>query len=194
MFIFFSCFINDVRVFFGAFLSPIFVVLLFNTFLLITVIVVLMKCNRTQKGNVDKSKDKSDIHLFLILMGHMFLFGLAWIFAALTITEAASLLFQIIFALTIAFQGFFIFLFFCVSSDLLQLWRQLISRGMYTLPKISSLCYGTSLYRSQRQIHTTRLSTIPSHPSSTLLFEPSTRELGGNESTAMHTATPVSAA
>ena len=66
----------------------------------------------------------------------MSLFGLTWLFGALTVTgfgsAAASTAFQILFVLLNAFQGFFIFLFFCVlSKDARESWLELLSCGRY---------------------------------------------------------------
>ena len=64
----------------------------------------------------------------------MFLFGLTWLFGALTVTgfgsATASSAFQILFVICNAFQGFFIFLFFCVfNKDARDLWLELFSCG-----------------------------------------------------------------
>lgn len=123
-----SCFIGDVGVFFGAFLGPIFAVLLFNTVIFILVIGVIVKHNRNKVGNalVNKSQIKSNIRLTISLFGVMFLFGLTWVLAAFTFS-GASLVFQILFAVFNSLQGFFIFIFFCVlSSDVRQLWLEVV--------------------------------------------------------------------
>ena len=66
----------------------------------------------------------------------MTLFGLSWLFGALTVREA-SVAFQFLFAIFNSFQGFFIFLFFCVlGSEARELWIQLICRGR-KIPGIS---------------------------------------------------------
>ena len=167
--------------FFGAVLSPILVVLLLNTFMLLTVTVVLMKNSRSQKGNVDKSKDKSNISMFVVLLVHMIIFGVAWAFAGLTVTNAAPiLLFQIIFALTDALQGLFLLFFFCVSSNMFQLWKQFIFRGMYNLPQISSQHYGIPYRISRKQPRSHYPPPLSSHHCSTSPSEPPTRVLDGN--------------
>ena len=123
-----SCFIGDVRVFFGAFLGPIFAVLLFNTAIFILVGGVLVKHNRNKVGNAAdyKSQRKSNIRLTISLFGIMSLFGLTWVLAAFTF-RGASLAFQILFAVFNSLQGFFIFVFFCVlSSDVRQLWLEVV--------------------------------------------------------------------
>ena len=66
----------------------------------------------------------------------MFLFGLTWLFGALTVTGfgsvTASFAFQVLFVICNAFQGFFIFLFFCAfNKDARHLWLELLSCGHY---------------------------------------------------------------
>ena len=66
----------------------------------------------------------------------MFLFGLTWLFGALTITgfgdSRASTAFQVLFVILNAFQGFFIFLFFCVfSKDARESWMEVFTCGRY---------------------------------------------------------------
>ena len=71
------------------------------------------------------------IRLLISITGVMFLFGLTWLFAALTVSSA-SLVFQILFALFNSLQGFFIFLFFCVfSSDARESWKQMLYCDRY---------------------------------------------------------------
>ena len=120
--------------FFGAFLAPIFTVLAFNAVIFVMVISVLVKHAKKSKTKV-LSKDSADkkvtLRLLISITGVMFLFGLTWIFGALTISDA-SLVFQIFFVLFNAFQGFFIFLFFCVfSREARELWRETLSCGRY---------------------------------------------------------------
>ena len=88
---------------------------------------------------------KTTVRLFIGIAKVMFLFGLTWLFGALTVTgfgdARASNAFQVLFVLCNAFQGFFIFLFFCVlSKEGRESWLELLSCGRYK-PK--------SLYPSQ---------------------------------------------
>ena len=186
--------------FFGAFLGPIFAVLLFNTFIFITIIMTLIKHKRNKTGQVrDKSHDKSNIRLFLSLIGIMFLFGLTWVFAAFTV-RGASVVFQIIFAVCNSFQGFFIFLFFCaLSRDVHQLWMQFIFRDKYSLNLTSTSHSGKGFATGLRQdpymqSSNTKMSSLPSHSSyhsgshssSSSLFEHPTSTVVGNEFATIH--------
>ena len=128
-----SCFISDPAVFFATFLGPIFVILLFNTVIIIMVIVVLIKRTRNRLSRTKEQMNKKTIiRLLISIAGVMSLFGLTWLFAALTVTgfgsAAASTAFQVLFVIFNAFQGFFIFLFFCVfSKDARDAWLNLVS-------------------------------------------------------------------
>ena len=63
------------------------------------------------------------------IMGVMALFGLTWVFGALTVREASTA-FQFLFAIFNSLQGFFIFLFFCVfGKEGRELWLQMLCCG-----------------------------------------------------------------
>ena len=133
----FSCFIDDPAVFFGAFLGPIFAILIVNVVIFVLVIGVIIRHTRNK---LDRTKEqmnmKTAIRLVISIAGIMFLFGLTWLFGALTVTGfgsvTASFAFQVLFVICNAFQGFFIFLFFCVfNKDARDLWIELLSCGRY---------------------------------------------------------------
>ena len=123
--------------FFGAFLGPIFAILLFNIVIFVLVIGVIIKQTRyTLDYNKEQIDMKTTIRLLIGIGKVMFLFGLTWLFGALTVTgfgsAAASTAFQVLFVLCNAFQGFFIFLFFCVlSKEGRESWLELLSCGRY---------------------------------------------------------------
>ena len=139
-----SCFINDPAVFFGAFLGPIFTILLFNFVIFVLVIGVLVKQTRNKLDRTKQQINKKTAIKFIInTAGIMFLFGLTWLFGALTVTgfgsATASSAFQILFVICNAFQGFFIFLFFCVfNKDARDLWIELLSCGRYKSKQLHS--------------------------------------------------------
>lgn len=65
------------------------------------------------------------------IIGIMSIFGLTWVFGALTV-DKASLAFQIIFVVLNSLQGFIIFLFFCVlGRDGRELWLETLFCGRY---------------------------------------------------------------
>ena len=103
----------------------------------IWVIVILV---RHTKGQLDRSKESikpgTVIRLMISISGVMFLFGLTWLFAAFTFTIAGSnvvrIAFQALFVVFASFQGFFIFLFFCVfNKEARESWREVLSCGKY---------------------------------------------------------------
>ena len=118
--------------FFGAFLGPILAVLLFNVVIFVITVTVLVRHTRNTMGRMkEQMNHKTAVRLLISITGIIFLFGLTWVFGALTISDA-SLPFQILFVIFNGFQGFFIFLFFCVfSKDARELWIELLSCGRY---------------------------------------------------------------
>ena len=132
-----SCFHRHPGVFFGAFLGPILIIILFNLVIFIWVVVILIRHTR---GQVERSKEglepKTVLRLIVSISGVMFLFGLTWLFAAFTFTIAGNnvlrIIFQALFTVFASFQGFFIFLFFCVfAKEARESWRELLSCGRY---------------------------------------------------------------
>ena len=127
--VFSSCFIGEPGVFFGAYLAPIFAILLFNAVVFIAVIGVLIKHSRKRMGNQEQASRLAVVRLMIRIMGVMTLFGLTWVFGALTVREASTA-FQILFAIFNSLQGFFIFLFFCVfGKEGRELWLQVLCCG-----------------------------------------------------------------
>ena len=146
-----SCFIGDDRVFFAAFLGPIFAILLFNAVIFVIIIVVLIR-HTQNKLNDARQQRKSNIRLVMSLFGIMALFGLTWVLRAFTISEA-SLPFQILFAIFNSLQGLFIFSHFCaLSDDVRQLWLEKLTCGRYGNSKSSYISGGTKNH-STGQIH-----------------------------------------
>ena len=73
------------------------------------------------------------------ITGIVFLFGLTWIFGAFTILKADQA-FQLIFTVTNSFQGFLIFILFCVlNSDVRLVWAKTLQGK-----RLASLKYVTS--------------------------------------------------
>ena len=130
-----SCFISNAALFFGTFLGPIFVILLFNIFVFAMVIRVLIKHSMKKLDHTKQQLDrKTAVKLLISLICVCFLFGLTWLFGALTVTGFAdpmsSTVLHVDFVIINAFQGFFIFLFFCVfSSDARESWLEVFSCG-----------------------------------------------------------------
>ena len=126
----YSCFLSHPGAFWGAFLAPIIVVLIFNFVIFIWIIVVLI---RHTKGIAARKKEsvsnKTILRLIISISGVMFLFGLTWLFAILTFSVTGLReTFQILFTIFNSLQGFFVFLFFCVfNNEAREAWKELLS-------------------------------------------------------------------
>ncbi len=103
----------------------------------IWVIVILLKHTRgNMKRSNQKMSFKTALRLLVSVSGVMFLFGLTWLFAALTIninsSNAVRTVFQILFTVFASFQGFFIFLFFVIfNGEARESWREFFSCSRY---------------------------------------------------------------
>ena len=143
-----SCFLSHPGAFWGAFLVPVIVIMIFNIVIFIWVIVVLVRHTRgTAARKKESVSNKTIIRLMISISGVMFLFGLTWLFAILTFSAPGFReTFQILFTVFNSFQGFFIFLFFCVlNKEALESWKELLSCRKYkskllhpSLAKLSS--------------------------------------------------------
>ena len=90
--------------------------------MVIFVVVVMVLVRHFWKRSKDHTKKGATLKLMLNITGVAFLFGLTWLFGALTFVNRQNA-FQILFALTNSFQGFIIFIFFCVlNSDVQLTW------------------------------------------------------------------------
>ena len=145
--------------FFGAFLGPIFAILLFNAVIYVLVIKVLIKHSRKKFGSKEQPNRRAVIRLMISVGGVMALFGLMWVFAFFTFTNG-SIVFQFLFAIFNSLQGFFIFLFFCVlGKEGRELWLQLLCCGR----KIPGITVSSVQPKSKQQQYTSK--SRPSAPS-----------------------------
>lgn len=96
---------------------------------MIVVIFLVKHLGRTAKRSTErKEKYHGLVRLLIITCGLTALFGLTWLFAALTVIDG-SVAFQVIFALFNTTQGFFIFLLFCIfNTDARQLWKETLTK------------------------------------------------------------------
>lgn len=107
----------------------------------------------------------------------MFLFGLTWLFAALTVNiggnQALRLTFQALFVITASFQGFFIFLFFCVlKKEARKAWKDFLLCGKYKKKQRTSYSITSArmTYQGSLRSNHGRSSIVSAH------FEPSKTE------------------
>ena len=131
-----SCFISDIGVFFGAFLVPIILIMIFNVCIFISSSYVVIKLKiKQQKRNqplpnkkVPAMSSKDTCKLLALLAGFMFLLGLSWLILMFTVVGAdtniyAAFAIQWLFVFFNSLQGFFLFVFFvALNRDARKLW------------------------------------------------------------------------
>ena len=122
--------------FFVTFLAPIFALILFNIVIFILSVRVLVTHTIKKKKSA-----KATIKTMISIVGIMVMFGLTWLFGALTVREASTA-FQYLFVIFNGFQGFFFFIFNClISKDGREFWTYVIISccGLRNCTKYSSL-------------------------------------------------------
>ena len=99
--------------------------------------VIVTSSKKNHDFNKQKNPKKLAIKTMVSIAGVMILFGLTWLFGALTI-RSASKVFQYLFVIFNAFQGFFFFVFICIlGKDGREFWVQLSKRRRSTTTKSS---------------------------------------------------------
>ena len=137
---------------YGIFLAPLFVVLLFNTVVFIMVTAVLIKHTRKKLSKDSKRKKEvtqGTVKAIISVFSVMVMFGLSWLFGALSIDDGA-IFFQWPFVILNTLQGFFLFIFFCViGKDAREEWLNLLS------------CYRRKKKQKQSAASHSRSSQVP---------------------------------
>ena len=124
------------------------------------VVTVLIKQARKKMGSNDRANRQRVVRIMISIMGLMALFGLTWVFAAFTVSDASTA-FQLLFAIFNSLQGFFIFLFFCVfGREGRELWLKVLCCGR----KIPGIIPSTQPNVKRKQTTYQR----PSQPSTTI--------------------------
>ena len=97
----------------GAFLAPIFIIMVINVIFFICVIVVVIRHTKeTAKRMKQTVTNKQILRISFSISGVLFLFGLTWLFFVLTISVSGLReTFQILFTVFNSLQGFFVFVF-----------------------------------------------------------------------------------
>lgn len=120
--------------FFGAFLTPILLLLIFNIVIYVLIIrVIILHYIQKKKRQLKHTSisTKEILKLMLSFVGIMSLFGMSWLFAIFTFvsgSDGASFAAQMMFTLLNVFQGFFVFIFFVVlNSDCREAWKSLLT-------------------------------------------------------------------
>ena len=112
----------------GAFLAPIFLIMVANVVFFIWVIVVLI---RHAKGTAKRMKQtitsKQILRITFSISGVLFLFGLTWGFFILTFSVSGLReTFQILFTVFNSLQGFFVFIFIFFTEGF-GYWKAILS-------------------------------------------------------------------
>lgn len=156
------------RILYGLFLVPVFAVLLFNSIVFVMVTVVLIKHTRKKlgKGN-NKEVSQGTIKAIISIVSVMVMFGLSWLFGALSISDGA-IFFQWPFVIFNTLQGFILFIFSCViGKDARDEWINLLT--CYRRPKSkqrqSSVSSQTNTRLHKSGTHSSKLKdlTIENH-------------------------------
>ena len=141
----FSCFLSNSLVFWLSFMGPIFALLLVNLSLFVAVIVILVRhAHNTVSRREKPLKPTHTLRLMASIGCIIFLFGLSWLFAALTFSiPALRTTAQIFFAFFNSSQGVFLFLFFCVlNHEARESWKKFLCCGRYKSINLSSFSVG----------------------------------------------------
>jgi hypothetical protein len=117
------CFIGHIGVFLGVFLVPILIMVVINTIIFVLVLRVLLRTIRRKlKDQSEKQKIHSILRALISIVSIMVLFGMQWIFGALTIAKA-TVVFQWLFVIFSSLQGIIIFVFLVLmGSDTRKRW------------------------------------------------------------------------
>ena len=140
--------------FFVTFLAPIFALILFNIVIFILSVRVLVTHTIKKKKSA-----KATIKTMISIVGIMVMFGLTWLFGALTVREASTA-FQYLFVIFNGFQGFFFFIFNClISKDGREFWTYVIISccGLRNCTKYSSLSSKLGTSHPKRRTGSTSL-------------------------------------
>ena len=113
---------------------------LFNLVIFVMVIRVLVKHSKRKIKNAKEDKNIKKVlsgtfKTLISIISVMIMFGLSWIFGALSVDKAA-IVFQWLFVIFSTSQGFLLFIFFCViGKEAREEWKKLLTCYRYSEPK-----------------------------------------------------------
>ena len=123
--------------------------LLFNIVVFVMVTVVLIKHTKKKLAKDGTKKAQGTVKAIISVFSVMVMFGLSWLFGALSIDDGA-IFFQWPFVILNTLQGFFLFIFFCViGKDAREEWLNLLS------------CYRRKKKQKQSAASHSRSSQVP---------------------------------
>ncbi len=125
-----SCFLPTGNVLYFGEILPIGLILLVNLVVFALVTHRITRKRKFKRKDTDQRKQREMIRQFYRVLSLFTVLGLAWIFGILSSLYHVRFIFQILFSLTTALQGVFIFLLFCVRHhDVLETWKRWIRRA-----------------------------------------------------------------
>ena len=115
------------------------------------------------KGDKESKKQATQtIRTLLSIVSVMTMFGLSWLFGALSVSQAA-IVFQWLFVLFSTTQGLVLFIFFCViGTDAREEWKKLLSCYRYQGAKTSTTTPSSSGVHRPRKSYGTRDTSLTS--------------------------------
>ena len=107
--------------------APIFLLFVFNIIVFIAVVLKLIRLFKIKLKQTNRRWSTiASYRLMDVIVRLVVLLGLTWLFGALTAGEASKA-FQYMFVIFNGFQGFFLFVHFCMlNRDVRELWIELI--------------------------------------------------------------------
>ncbi|XP_038054484.1 uncharacterized protein LOC119726730 isoform X2 [Patiria miniata] len=120
------CFLKPGNAIYYGQILPIGLVLLFN-FVIFTLVTRKLTCARKTIGtSSDKSQRQERLRRLQNAVAISVLLGLTWVFGLLSVIQAASFAFQVLFAICNSLQGLMIFVLFCArQKEVHQVWREM---------------------------------------------------------------------
>ncbi|XP_071956162.1 uncharacterized protein [Antedon mediterranea] len=157
------CFLFVTRMYYSVAL-PIAILLLFNLVVFTMVMYSLSKLGNVAKQAHRIRKKNKGMHLLQNAVCISVVMGMTWLIGFFAIGSASGMI-QILFCILNSFQGFFIFLMYCLrSKDIRKFW---VEKTRNRLKSMSSTFKGTknsTLYSSGRKSNSTGLNTSKKVP------------------------------
>ena len=181
-----SCFLSQLGALFGAFLAPIFVVIVINMIIFIWVILVVRRHAKKKTTQVKQTIPiKQILRITASISGILFLFGLTWGFFILTFSvPGVRETFQTLFIVFNSLQGFFVFAFILFTEGF-GYWKALLSCEKYRSQLVS---FPSTFTKNQQNTGLSNLSKQgkEDYHSNVLTTEIDTEKLTEKESEAVY--------
>ena len=150
-----SCFLSHIGALVGAFLAPIFIIMVANVIFFIWVIVVVIRHTKeTAKRRKQTITNKQILRILFSISGVLFLFGLTWLFFVITISISGPTL---VFTIFNSLQGFFVFVFI-IFTEGFSYWKT----AFLSCKKHKSKSSQLSVPTTNKIINTMKSGTTPS--------------------------------